>query len=192
MAQLVFNAAVPANGVLVTTDRLKCVQAKPSDLELMHKLFKDPNMTEFLGGPAEDEKIEEWLKSWESGWAEGKSFCGIVEERQSGKRIGSASIHPSTVPTLWGAEISYVILPEYQRLGYATEMSRALIDYAFRVMGMERVLVVPNADNEPSNRIPKRLGFTFLYETDHAHPEWPNLSKQVVWSLERDNYKLNA
>lgn len=154
-----FKATPPANGVLVTTARLKCVEPQPGDLELMQKMFGDPAMTVFLGGPHSSESIQERLNTWQTNWRGSKSFCGIVEERQSGKHIGSASIHPSTVPDQSGAEISYMILPEYQHRGYATEIARALIDYAFEVMKLDQLLIAGNPDNEPSQKIAKRLGF---------------------------------
>ena len=179
-----FKATPPADGVLVTTARLKFMEPRASDFELMQRLFGDPAMTVFLGGPYSDEHTQQRLDSWEATWREGISFCGIVVERQSTKRIGSASIHPSTVPDLAGAEISYMILPEYQRRGYATEMARGLVDYAFQVMNLDQLLITGNPDNQPSQKIAKQLGFQYVGETEYEHPKLNNCIKQSVWILQ--------
>jgi RimJ/RimL family protein N-acetyltransferase len=180
-----FKATPPADGVLVTTARLKCVEPRPSDLELLQKIFGDPAMMVFLGGALSNEFVQRRLHSWEVNWREGNSLCGIVEERQSGKHIGSASIHPSTVPDQPGAEISYLILPEYQRRGYATEISRALIEYAFQVMKLDQLLITGNPENEPSQRIAEQLGFRYLGEAEYTHPHLNNCTKHAIWVLQR-------
>jgi len=183
--QTSFKAIPPTNGVLVTTARLKLVQAQPSDLELLQKLFADPCMTTFLGGPASNDNIQKRLHNWEIEWSEGKSFCGIVEEKHSSKRIGAASIHPSRVPNQLGAEISYMILLEYQRLGYATEMSRALVQYAFQVVKIDQIFITTEGDNGPSNKIAERLGFHCQGEFAYVNPGIPNVNKHFVWILRR-------
>jgi RimJ/RimL family protein N-acetyltransferase len=187
-----FEATPPADGVLVTSSRLKCVAPGPGDLELMQKLFGDPAMTMFLGGPSSYEVIEGWLHNWETLWREGISFCGIIEERHSGKHIGSASIHPSTVPNQSGAEISYMIIPEYQRRGYATEMAVALIEHAIRVMKMDQILITASPDNEASNKIALQLGFRCLGEAEYVHPVLTNHTRHAVWILSKiDHAKRN-
>jgi len=178
-----FKATPPADGVLVTTSRLKCVKAHPGDLELLQRILGDPAMTGFIGGPTSNENIQKRLNLWQTNWSEGKSLCGIVEERNSGTRIGSASIHPSMVPNQSGVEISYMILPEYQGRGYATEMARALIDYAFHVMRVDRILITADPDNEPSHKIAKQLGFRCLGEVEYVHPVLTNRTKYLVWIL---------
>lgn len=185
LTEPLFKVTPPGDGILVTTSRLRCVEPRPSDLELLQKVFGDPAMMVLLGGTLTNEFIQKRLLDWQVSWREGKSLCGIVEERQSGKRIGSASIHPSTVPDQSGAEISYMILPEYQRRGYATEISRGLIDYAFQVMKLDHLLITGNPQNEASQKIAKRLGFRCLGETEYVHPYLNNCTKHTIWILQR-------
>lgn len=184
LTEAYFKATPPVDGVLVTTPRLKCVEPLPGDLGLLQKLFGDPAMTKFLGGPYRSESIQKRLQTWEIRWKEGTALCGIVEERQKGMHIGSAGIHPSTVPDQPGAEISYMILPEYQRRGYATEIAHALINYAFQIMKLDRLLITGNPDNEPSQKIAQRLGFQCLGVTEYTHPDLNNCTKQTVWVLQ--------
>lgn len=57
-------------------------------------------------------------------------------------------------------EIGYSVLPEFQGQGYATELVRALIDWAFAQPGVLRIIAETTEDNTPSVRLLLRLGFT--------------------------------
>ncbi|MEN6449921.1 MAG: GNAT family N-acetyltransferase [Thermoguttaceae bacterium] len=56
-------------------------------------------------------------------------------------------------------EIGYSVLPRFQGQGYATEMVRALIDWAFTKPGVTRIVAETTEDNSPSVRLLHRLGF---------------------------------
>jgi len=56
-------------------------------------------------------------------------------------------------------EIGYSVLPQFQSQGYATEMVRALIDWAFVQPGVARIVAETAEDNVPSMRLLSRLGF---------------------------------
>ena len=57
-------------------------------------------------------------------------------------------------------EIGYSVLPRFQGQGYATEMVRALIDWAFSQPGVRRIVAETTEDNTASMRLLCRLGFT--------------------------------
>ena len=56
-------------------------------------------------------------------------------------------------------EIGYSVLPRFQGHGYATEMVRALIDWAFAQPGVARIVAETTEENTPSVRLLHRLGF---------------------------------
>ncbi|HBO43085.1 MAG TPA: GNAT family N-acetyltransferase [Planctomycetaceae bacterium] len=56
-------------------------------------------------------------------------------------------------------EIGYSVLPRFQRQGYATEMVRALIGWAFARSDVTRIVAETTEDNTPSVRLLHRLGF---------------------------------
>jgi RimJ/RimL family protein N-acetyltransferase len=57
-------------------------------------------------------------------------------------------------------EIGYSVLPQYQGHGYAAEMVRALIDWAFAQPGVLRIVAETTEENVASMRLLKRQGFT--------------------------------
>jgi [ribosomal protein S5]-alanine N-acetyltransferase len=56
-------------------------------------------------------------------------------------------------------EIGYSVLPRFQGQGYATEMVRALIDWAFTQPDVARIVAETTEDNVASVRLLRRLGF---------------------------------
>jgi [ribosomal protein S5]-alanine N-acetyltransferase len=57
-------------------------------------------------------------------------------------------------------EIGYSVLPRFQGQGYATEMVRALTDWAFGQPGVRCIVAETAVDNIPSQRLLQRVGFT--------------------------------
>ena len=57
-------------------------------------------------------------------------------------------------------EIGYSVLSRFQGQGYATEMVRALIDWAFAQPSVARIVAETTEENAPSTRLLKRQGFT--------------------------------
>jgi RimJ/RimL family protein N-acetyltransferase len=56
-------------------------------------------------------------------------------------------------------ELGYRIFPPYRRRGFATEVVRALMDWASATHGITRFVASVAPDNEPSLAIVQRLGF---------------------------------
>jgi RimJ/RimL family protein N-acetyltransferase len=56
-------------------------------------------------------------------------------------------------------EIGYSVLPEFQRLGYATEMVQVLVKHAFTFPNVERVIAHTTETNPASISVLLRCGF---------------------------------
>lgn len=72
----------------------------------------------------------------------------------------------------------YSVLPQYQNQGYATEMVRALVEWALARPGVRRVAAETGADNNPSVKLLKGLGFHEVgagEEAGHLRFERPGL-----------------
>ena len=178
------GAIPPVDGILIATSRVRCEQPCLTDFPLLTRLFTDPVMTKDLGGPVDEATVRKWLNGWIARWATGDALWGIVVRADTSERIGSASIHPSTVPDLDGAEISYMILPEHQRQGYASETARELVRHAKETLRVRRLLITADPQNELSNRIAAKLGFTCLGERHYKHGSWENHTSHHVWVYE--------
>ena len=63
-------------------------------------------------------------------------------------------------------ELGYMIAPEYQGKGYATEVCRAILTYAKEALEAESVNCLVDEKNVPSVRLVEKLGFTYAGKTD--------------------------
>jgi RimJ/RimL family protein N-acetyltransferase len=64
-------------------------------------------------------------------------------------------------------ELGITLAPEHQKLGYATEAIRCVLDFLFNTMKKDQVSVVTDAENKAAIALFKRLGFreaAFLQE----------------------------
>jgi len=73
----------------------------------------------------------------------------------------------------------YAVSPSSQRQGYAAEAARALIDYAFRQLYLQRIIATTGYDNAASIRVMQKVGMT-IERNQLPEPPW----FQVVGILE--------
>lgn len=59
-------------------------------------------------------------------------------------------------------EVGYSVLPQFQRQGLATEMVAGLVEWAIAQAGVHHVVAEVHADNIPSLRLLRRLGFVAI------------------------------
>jgi [ribosomal protein S5]-alanine N-acetyltransferase len=57
--------------------------------------------------------------------------------------------------------LGYWIGKNYWRKGYAFEVAKEILKFAFEELNLRRIEVEADFDNEPSNNLIKKLGFTF-------------------------------
>lgn len=101
-----------------------------------------------IGDLRQDPAIQPWL---------GRAIV-LVESDGTRRVIGSAGFHAP--PASDGrVEVGYSVEPEYRRQGVATEVVRALFDWAAREHGVTRFRASIAPDNAPSLALARRFGF---------------------------------
>ena len=96
-----------------------------------------------------------------------------VIEKESGECIGQVAIFSMDTGNRHG-EIEYVVGPAFQGKGYATEMTKAVIAYAFDKINLHRIEIDCRTENEASRRVIEKCGLTyegvfrdFFWRKDH-------------------------
>jgi RimJ/RimL family protein N-acetyltransferase len=97
------------------------------------------------------------LRAWRAEFDRDESYVYGIFDADEARLLGSTGLHARVGPN--ALEIGYWIHVDHVRRGYATEVTAALTRVAFEVNGVERVEVHCAVGNEPSARIPRRLGF---------------------------------
>jgi ribosomal-protein-alanine N-acetyltransferase len=100
--------------------------------------------------------------------------CGFVPclnpfEQLPGFAPGDRPPGPSLSSTEFG--LFYAISPAYQRQGYATEATQALIGYAFQHLRLKRVIATTMYDNTASIGVMRKLGMR-IERNPYPEPPW--------------------
>ena len=83
-----------------------------------------------------------------------------VIEKASGECIGQIAYFLVDSKNHF-AEIEYCIGSEFQCKGYATEATKAVIDYGFNEINLHKVQICTKTINAPSKRVIEKCGFTY-------------------------------
>lgn len=124
---------------------------EPRDAPAMVRLFTDPEVRRYLGGPLSQEAAESRAK-------------GLIEDgevrviREDGEAIGLIWLSPHHGGS--DIELSFVLLPEWQGKGVAFRACTEALRFAFREGGLERVVSETQAANQRSIALLERLGMT--------------------------------
>ncbi|MCA9995843.1 MAG: GNAT family N-acetyltransferase [Anaerolineales bacterium] len=116
-----------------------------------------------------------------------------IELKATGELIGSVGLvpcfHPfDQLPTFGSIEnalfsvemgLFWVLSPDYQQQGLATETAQALIGYMFHTLRLKRIVATTDYDNLASQGVMRKLGMR-LERNPFAKPPW----FQVVGILE--------
>jgi ribosomal-protein-alanine N-acetyltransferase len=91
----------------------------------------------------------------------GHVWDGIIIHKADQVAIGGIGFHGPPDET-GRVEIGYNIIPAYEGQGYATEMARRVIDWAFQMPGIQAITAECLDDNIGSIRVLEKLGMRRL------------------------------
>jgi RimJ/RimL family protein N-acetyltransferase len=174
----------------IETERLELRPFEPGDLAAVHDIHRRPEMVRWLYEDAARTLDED------RPWLEGR--IRRVRFGQSGDGLGFAAVRDGTVIgdlslTLSSAEhrqgeIGFLIHPDHQGRGYATEAAGALLELAFGTFGLHRVVGRLEARNVASARVLEKLGMrreAHLVENELVKGEWQSEAIYAVLGARR-------
>ena len=141
------------------------------DLPLLHQLLGDPTMMEHLGGPESPEKIEERHGRYLEEHGDRPATMFRVVETATGESVGSVGYWERESHEGQVFETGWMVLPEFQGRGIATEATRQVIDLCRAERTHRYLYAYPSVDNEPSNAICRKLGFELVDDEEYEYPQ---------------------
>ena len=144
------------------TERLKLRAIKKSDVEDINEYASNPKTSEYLLW--EKHKSIEYTKRFvdivlaKYRLSEYHDWAIVLKENQ--KMIGTCGLTRIDEENSI-AEIGYVLNPSYWGNGYATEAAKKMVDFAFNVLGVNRVEARFLFGNEASLNVMKKIGMKF-------------------------------
>ncbi len=126
---------------------------QPDDWQAVLSYTSDPVVMRYL--PEEHPFTPEAAQQFTSDLACPDKFA--INLKRTGEFIGHLLFcpHDSAERT---REFGWVIHPEYQGYGYATEAASAVLKYGFETLGLHRVVASCDSRNLASQRVMEKLG----------------------------------
>jgi ribosomal-protein-serine acetyltransferase len=129
------------------------------------------------------------LPMWLRQFADGNGFNAGI--RYKGKLVGMIGLHAIDRANR-KTSIGYYIAEEAQGKGIVTKSVKAILDYVFRELGLNRVEIRCGVHNKKSRAIPERLGF--VQEGIIRDGEWlyDHFHDLVVYSMLAKDWLANS
>jgi ribosomal-protein-alanine N-acetyltransferase len=156
---------VPDRPVRVETERLIVRRPEVSDAPQVAALWSDPDVTRYMGGPRDFEKVRKMVEDEALARVFDSTGFWRVVEKASGRAIGDCGLVKKDVDGRAEIELVYVLASGSWGKGYATEAASALRDYAFHQLGLARLIALIDPANTASARVAKKIGMRFEKET---------------------------
>ena len=87
-------------------------------------------------------------------------------------------------------EIGYTLHPDYWGQGYVPEAVRALIDLAFKELGLHKIELTCFGDNVQSQRVAEKLGFTHEARIRDRKDAQGNRCDSLIYGLLRSEWEV--
>ena len=144
----------------IETRRLILRQFRMEDAEDMFTNWaSDPEVTRFLTWPAHAsvDVTRAVLSDWIPRYADGGFFNWAVEWKETGRVIGNISV-VRLDENISAAEIGYCMSRSFWGRGIMPEALRAVIDYLFDSVGVNRIAACHDVNNPKSGRVMDKAG----------------------------------
>ena len=141
------------------TDRLLLRPPTLSDVEPMFEIHQDPDVMRFVGKSGDISVAWRNVAMMIGHWQMLGYGMWIIENRADGQVIGRAGLWNEAGGP--GLELGWLIRRSAWGRGFATEASRAALDWAWRHLDTDRIISVIHAENAQSIRIAEMLGQRF-------------------------------
>jgi RimJ/RimL family protein N-acetyltransferase len=168
------------------TERLVLRLFRNDDFEAVYDMQSRPEVARYLYWSPRDrsgaaKSLGEKLNCT-SIRAEGDILNLAVERAEGGPAIGDLMLHYVSAAHRQ-AEIGYILHPDAQGQGLATEAARAIVDLAFSGLQVHRVFGQIDARNTASARVLERVGMrreAHLVENEWVKGEWTD---EVIYAV---------
>jgi RimJ/RimL family protein N-acetyltransferase len=141
------------------TERLRLRGFTAADLDLLHRLYSDPDVMFFIGtgGTFSREQTQERLAATLFRWIQHGVPMWALFRKADQAFVGRCGFQ--ILEATKEVELAYTLLPDAWGNGYATEASRACLEHAFTALKWDRVVSRTRPTNSRSLRVMEKLGF---------------------------------
>ncbi len=152
--------------IILETQRLLLRELEESDLDALAEIYGNAEVMRYIGNGVtfSREQTLGSIKRWRE-YQKQKGFSNwAVIEKASGLLTGKCGFNEIPGNDI---EISYLFAKAHWGKGIATEISKAVLEYGFNVVGLERVVALAYPQNIASIKVIEKLGMQFEQEAEY-------------------------
>lgn len=172
----------------LSTDRLLLRAWRPEDRAPFAALNASSEVMAHFPSTMTREQSDELADRFQAGIEERGWGAWAVERKRDGVFLGYIGLVPVNFEADFApaVEIGWRLDRPHWGHGYATEGAQAALDYAFSVLGLDRVVSFTACTNARSEQVMVRLGMTRVGEFDHPRlPHGHRLRRHVLYEARR-------
>ena len=147
-------------GNTLETERLLLRAPSLDDADAVKAIVSHPNVARLMLNvpyPYPDDGAVTWISSLID--SENINYSFLITLKDTGTLIGSTGIHPHE--RFSRAEIGYWLGLDFWNKGYMSEACRAVIDFGFETLGLERIQASYFTENIASRRVMEKAGMQY-------------------------------
>src|SRR5262245_13527986 len=148
------------------TSRLRLVPIGPGQSADLYALHQDPGIARWYG-PWSEEDARERAAAMGEAWRTDGVHKWLAYDRVTGSLVGRGGLSRQHVEGAWRLELGWAVREHLWGQGYASEIGRAGLEFAFGPLGAASVVAFTEPHNERSRAVMVRLGFRYLREMWH-------------------------
>ena len=128
-------------------------------------LHQEPGVARWYG-PCDHDGARERAAELASGWRVHGVGKWMAHDRVTGEFIGRGGLSRAMVNGAEQLEVGWILREAFWGQGYASEIGRAGLDFAFGELGAEQVVAFTEVANERSIAVMSRIGMHFVEHFD--------------------------
>lgn len=154
------------------SERLYLRKMVQEDFPLFFHLLTDPAVMRYIGPPNTKEQAKASMERSFAQYADNTGFGKwMAVEKETNSPIGWYIL--TNLDGTEQIEIGYRLKEEFWGKGYATEMSKVILEYGFETLGLDRIVGVTHLENDASGHVLKKIGLQYVgedyYYKHHVH-----------------------
>ena len=150
--------SAPKSNAVITSERLVLRRLTMDDFDAVRRIHSDPEVMWVYGGVFSENSSREWMqRNLDRYVRDGVGFFAVTLKTNR-ELIGCGGIIMQETDQGIEPEIGYQMRRDQQGKGYATEMARACMEYAFETLKSDHIISLIRPDNMPSRRVAEKNG----------------------------------
>lgn len=148
---------------IIETERLILRQFREEDAtDMFSNWASDDEVTKYLSWPTHSnvEVSKQLLKMWIDEYSSQENYNWAIELKETKNVVGSISLM-NIDNNIENCEIGYCIGSSFWNKGITTEAFSAIINFAFKEVGFERITGRHHVDNPASGRVMEKCGLKY-------------------------------